>query len=77
MPLRRLAAPVPAPLVLHGSSGVADAVIEEAIAAAMRKINVATALNTSYTMEGWTFLAEHGTATDPGEFCRARPRGYE
>jgi len=37
------------PLVLHGSSGVADQQIVDAIAAGMRKINVSTHLNAQFT----------------------------
>ncbi|MFS6530260.1 class II fructose-bisphosphate aldolase [Microbacterium aurugineum] len=37
------------PLVLHGSSGVADAVIAEAVRAGMTKINVSTRLNGFFT----------------------------
>ncbi|GGK14388.1 fructose-bisphosphate aldolase [Streptomyces camponoticapitis] len=40
---------VPVPLVLHGSSGVPDAEIRQAVAAGMVKINVGTALNTAFT----------------------------
>ena len=37
------------PLVLHGSSGVADAVIVDAVRAGMTKINVSTRLNGFFT----------------------------
>ena len=37
------------PLVLHGSSGVADAVIADAVRAGMTKINVSTHLNGFFT----------------------------
>jgi fructose-bisphosphate aldolase class II len=37
------------PLVLHGSSGVADAVIADAVRAGMTKINVSTHLNGYFT----------------------------
>ncbi|MFB7249346.1 class II fructose-bisphosphate aldolase [Microbacterium sp. NPDC056234] len=37
------------PLVLHGSSGVADAIIVEAVRAGMTKINVSTHLNGFFT----------------------------
>ncbi|MGC3955339.1 MAG: class II fructose-bisphosphate aldolase [Propionicimonas sp.] len=45
----RLAAAVPVPLVLHGSSGVSDQAMVEAIRAGMTKINVSTHLNKVYT----------------------------
>ncbi|GLY81643.1 class II fructose-bisphosphate aldolase [Actinoallomurus iriomotensis] len=40
---------VPVPLVLHGSSGVADADLAAAVAAGMTKINIATQLNKVFT----------------------------
>ena len=43
------AAGADAPLVLHGSSGVPDAVIAEAVRAGMTKINVSTHLNGFFT----------------------------
>lgn len=39
----------PAPLVLHGSSGVPDEQLRAAVAAGMVKINVGTALNIAFT----------------------------
>jgi fructose-bisphosphate aldolase class II len=44
-----LAARVPVPLVLHGSSGVPDDSLRAAVRAGMTKINVGTALNTAMT----------------------------
>ncbi len=44
-----LAAAVPVPLVLHGSSGVADDEIVRAVRAGMTKINIATHLNAVFT----------------------------
>jgi fructose-bisphosphate aldolase class II len=45
----RLRAAVGVPLVLHGSSGVADAELRDAVAAGLTKINVATQLNVAFT----------------------------
>lgn len=45
----RLHDALPVPLVLHGSSGVADAVIADAVHAGMTKINVSTHLNGFFT----------------------------
>jgi len=45
----RLRAALDVPLVLHGSSGVADAVIMDAVHAGMTKINVSTHLNGFFT----------------------------
>ena len=47
--IKELAAAVPVPLVLHGSSGVSDPDIQEAIRAGMRKVNIATHLNNVFT----------------------------
>jgi fructose-bisphosphate aldolase class II len=44
-----LRATVPVPLVLHGSSGVADADLTAAVDAGMTKINIATQLNKVFT----------------------------
>jgi fructose-bisphosphate aldolase class II len=44
-----IAAQVPVPLVLHGSSGVPDSGIEAAVRAGMTKINIATHLNAVFT----------------------------
>ncbi|MGV9881925.1 class II fructose-bisphosphate aldolase [Streptomyces sp. NPDC003006] len=63
-----LAATVPVPLVLHGSSGVPDTEIRRAIASGMVKINVGTALNTAFTGEVRAYLAAHGTGVDPRKY---------
>jgi fructose-bisphosphate aldolase class II len=47
--IARLHVALPVPLVLHGSSGVADSVIAEAVRAGMTKINVSTHLNGFFT----------------------------
>ncbi|MFB7620129.1 ketose-bisphosphate aldolase [Kitasatospora sp. NPDC056181] len=44
-----LRAAVPVPLVLHGSSGVADETLAAAVAHGMTKINIATHLNKAFT----------------------------
>jgi fructose-bisphosphate aldolase class II len=60
-----LAAAVPVPLVLHGSSGVPDAGLREAIDAGIRKVNVGTALNVAGTAALRAALAAHPEAVDP------------
>lgn len=60
-----LAARVPVPLVLHGSSGVADDTIRAAVAAGIRKVNVGTALNIAATAAVRETLAAHPDAVDP------------
>jgi fructose-bisphosphate aldolase class II len=47
--IAEIAAAVPVPLVLHGSSGVPDAGLVSAVAAGMTKINIATHLNNAFT----------------------------
>ncbi|NBE54642.1 class II fructose-bisphosphate aldolase [Streptomyces boluensis] len=59
---------VPVPLVLHGSSGVPDTEIRQAVAAGMRKINVGTALNTAFTGATRAFLEAHPAAVDPRKY---------
>lgn len=50
---------VPVPLVLHGSSGVADSGLARAVACGMRKINVGTQLNVAFTAGARAHLADH------------------
>lgn len=47
--IERIAAAVPVPLVLHGSSGVADEGLIAAVGAGIRKVNVGTQLSAAYT----------------------------
>lgn len=47
--IARIRAVVPVPLVLHGSSGVPDEVLVQAVGSGMVKINIATHLNTVFT----------------------------
>jgi fructose-bisphosphate aldolase class II len=61
---------VPVPLVLHGSSGVADSSLAAAVAAGMVKINVGTALNIAYTSAARLGLAD-AALVDPRTFLRA------
>jgi fructose-bisphosphate aldolase class II len=63
--IRRLAAAVEAPLVLHGSSGVSDHQLRLATEAGIRKVNVGTALNVAYTGALRESLAANPTASDP------------
>ncbi|PZQ90425.1 MAG: fructose-bisphosphate aldolase [Leifsonia xyli] len=66
----RIAARVGAPLVLHGSSGVADETIRAAVAAGIRKVNVGTALNLAGTAAVRAELAAHPDAVDPRPYLR-------
>lgn len=64
----RLRAAVAVPLVLHGSSGVPDAELRQAVAAGMVKINVGTALNTAFTAAAREHLDAHPTVVDPRKY---------
>ena len=68
--IRRLARSVPVPLVLHGSSGVADDQLAAAVAAGIVKVNVGTALNVAFTGAVRGRLAE-STAVDPRTYLTA------
>lgn len=56
---------VPVPLVLHGSSGVPDGTLAEAVRAGMRKVNISTHLNRLYTEAVRTALAADPALVDP------------
>jgi fructose-bisphosphate aldolase class II len=62
-----IAAVVPVPLVLHGSSGVPRAQLREATRAGIRKINVGTALNVAFTGAVREALADD-SLTDPRRY---------
>ncbi|GLX50628.1 fructose-bisphosphate aldolase [Streptomyces hygroscopicus subsp. hygroscopicus] len=62
--LKRLSAALPVPLVLHGSSGVPDEGLVEAVAGGIAKVNVGTALNIAMTGAIRAFLATHPEAVD-------------
>jgi fructose-bisphosphate aldolase class II len=64
----RLAAAVPVPLVLHGSSGVPDDELVAAVRGGMVKINIGTALNVAFTGAVRTWLAGEAKATDPRKY---------
>ncbi len=60
-----LAAAVPVPLVLHGSSGVGDDELRRAVAGGLRKINIGTALNIAFTAEVRAAAPQH---VDPRKY---------
>jgi fructose-bisphosphate aldolase class II len=71
--IRQLGSRVAVPLVLHGSSGVADADLTRAVAAGITKVNVATRLSQAFTaaVRGW--LDDDPSAVDSrGYLGRAR-----
>jgi fructose-bisphosphate aldolase class II len=62
--IRRLSDALEVPLVLHGSSGVADESLLAAVAAGMRKINVSTHLNGFFTRAVRGYLETHPDVVD-------------
>ncbi|MFF9277927.1 ketose-bisphosphate aldolase [Streptomyces griseosporeus] len=62
--LKRLAAALDVPLVLHGSSGVPDDELRAAVTGGITKVNVGTALNIAMTGAIRDFLAAHPEAVD-------------
>ncbi len=63
-----LAAAVPVPLVLHGSSGVPDDGIRRAVAHGIAKVNIGTRLNQVLTGSVRATLAERADLTDPRRY---------
>jgi fructose-bisphosphate aldolase class II len=62
---------VDVPLVLHGSSGVDDAHLREAVRAGMVKINISTHLNGTFTRRVREVLAADPALVDPRTYMRA------
>jgi fructose-bisphosphate aldolase, class II len=63
-----LAAAVPVPLVLHGSSGVPDQDLARAVTAGIRKVNIGTALNIAYTHGVRAILDHDASVVDPRKY---------
>lgn len=59
---------VPVPLVLHGSSGVPDDALVAAVRAGMRKVNIATHLNTVFTGAVRQYLTAHADVVDTRKY---------
>ena len=66
--IAELAAALPVPLVLHGSSGVPDEELARAVIAGMRKINIGTALNIAYTRGVRDRLSQDAKVVDPRKY---------
>jgi fructose-bisphosphate aldolase class II len=62
---------VPVPLVLHGSSGVPDDHLREAVGAGMTKINISTHLNGTFTGQVREVLAADPALVDPRKYLGA------
>lgn len=69
--IAELAVRLTVPLVLHGSSGVPDAQLRDAIRAGIRKVNVGTALNIAYTAAIRNVLAATPDGVDPRPYVAA------
>lgn len=69
--IRELREAVVAPLVLHGSSGVPDELLTEAVLAGMTKINISTHLNKTMTGAITDFLAANPGVVDPRKYIGA------
>jgi fructose-bisphosphate aldolase class II len=65
--IAELASVVPAPLVLHGSSGVPDDGLRRAVAHGIRKVNIATQLNKVMTSAVREALADEALV-DPRKY---------
>ena len=63
--IARLAKTVPVPLVLHGSTGVPEAELRQAVPGGMVKVNIGTALNVAFTGAVRDAFATEPTAVDP------------
>jgi fructose-bisphosphate aldolase class II len=66
--LEAIRAAVPLPLVLHGSSGVPDDAIADAVSAGITKVNVSTQLNAAMTGAIREALAAAPALVDPREY---------
>ncbi|KQU52343.1 fructose-bisphosphate aldolase [Rhodococcus sp. Leaf278] len=69
--LSRLAGRVSVPLVLHGSSGVPDDQIRMAVDAGIRKVNIGTALNVSFSAAVQGAMRAEPSALDPRTYLAA------
>jgi fructose-bisphosphate aldolase class II len=69
--IREISAVVPVPLVLHGSSGVPDDLLAEAVRAGMTKINIATQLNKVFTSAVRDHLSSDLHVVDPRKYLSA------
>jgi fructose-bisphosphate aldolase class II len=66
--IAQLRAALSVPLVLHGSSGVADHDLRTGVRAGITKINVGTLLNVAFTAQIRAHLAADSAVTDPRRF---------
>lgn len=69
--IKAIANTVSIPLVLHGSSGVSEAGLQEAVKAGMSKINIATHLNHVFTDEVRRMLDSDAKLVDPRKYIKS------
>jgi fructose-bisphosphate aldolase, class II len=75
--ITKISKAVPVPLVLHGSSGVPDATLADAVRAGMVKINIATHLNRIFTAAVRDFISENPGVVDTRKYLGAARRAVE
>jgi fructose-bisphosphate aldolase, class II len=66
--IAQLRAALSVPLVLHGSSGVADDDLRQGVGAGITKVNVGTLLNVAFTGQVRAHLAADSAVTDPRRY---------
>ncbi len=66
--IARIRAALPVPIVMHGSSGVSDELLREAVRAGMTKVNIATHLNKAMTERVRHELAGDLSLVDPRRY---------
>lgn len=69
--IKAIAGTVSIPLVLHGSSGVSEAGLAQAVRAGMSKINIATHLNHVFTDEVRRLLDSDPKLVDPRKYIKS------
>jgi fructose-bisphosphate aldolase, class II len=69
--IKQISAEVGVPLVLHGSSGVPDHTLAEAVKAGLTKINIGTQLNKVFTAAAREVLADDQGLVDPRKYFSA------
>lgn len=68
--ISRLGRETTIPLVLHGSSGVSDEDVVEAVRRGITKINIATELNKAFTTAIRSFLTDNPEVVDPRKYLQ-------
>ncbi|MGY6649678.1 class II fructose-bisphosphate aldolase [Wenyingzhuangia sp. IMCC45574] len=63
--LQEIAAAIPAPLVLHGGTGIPDADIQKSITMGMSKINIGTIVHTTYMQNAFEEIKKAGAGAYP------------